>query len=278
MPSGHNPLCGDQLTVFVRLDGERVADIRFEGTGCAISTASASLMTEAVKGKDRTDHRQPLRARCTTLLTQQDARGGCRPRQARRALGRARVPGAREVREPVLAHPQCRPERGRGNRLDRVAEVTMRRTENEPFVVNREVKAVIVPAGQEVNLKPGQAGYITQALGGSFTLYIDGNLFRLSGEDADAIGQEAVERAGAAAQRRRGGCEEARLGADAHLLRPGDPDQHRRPGPGLRVRRDRPTRTARARWKSRSHSPPRAAAWATSWWMTCATRSSASPR
>jgi len=68
----------------------------------------------------------------------------------------------------------------------------MRRTENEPFVINREVKAVIVPAGQEVNLKVGQAGYITQALGGSFTLYIDGNLFRLSGADADAIGQEAV--------------------------------------------------------------------------------------
>ncbi|MBS0578047.1 MAG: putative Fe-S cluster assembly protein SufT [Proteobacteria bacterium] len=68
----------------------------------------------------------------------------------------------------------------------------MRRTENAPFVVSREVKAVIVPAGQEVNLKVGQAGYITQALGGSFTLYIDGNLFRLSGADADAIGQEAV--------------------------------------------------------------------------------------
>jgi nitrogen fixation protein NifU and related proteins len=50
---GHNPLCGDRLSVFVRLDGERVADIRFEGHGCAISTASASLMTEAVKGKDR---------------------------------------------------------------------------------------------------------------------------------------------------------------------------------------------------------------------------------
>ncbi|MGB6604891.1 MAG: SUF system NifU family Fe-S cluster assembly protein [Steroidobacteraceae bacterium] len=50
---GHNPLCGDRLAVFVRLDGERVADIRFEGQGCAISTASASLMTEAVKGKDR---------------------------------------------------------------------------------------------------------------------------------------------------------------------------------------------------------------------------------
>ena len=68
----------------------------------------------------------------------------------------------------------------------------MRKTQNEPFVINREVKAVIVPAGQEVNLKTGQAGYITQALGGSFTLYIDGNLFRLSGDDADAIGQEKV--------------------------------------------------------------------------------------
>jgi nitrogen fixation NifU-like protein len=50
---GHNPLCGDRLSVFVRMDGERVADIRFEGSGCAISTASASLMTEAVKGRDR---------------------------------------------------------------------------------------------------------------------------------------------------------------------------------------------------------------------------------
>ena len=69
----------------------------------------------------------------------------------------------------------------------------MRRHENEPFVVNREVRAVIVPAGQEVNLKPGQAGYITQALGGSFTVYVEGNLFRIAGEDADAIGQEAVK-------------------------------------------------------------------------------------
>src|SRR5271167_4774024 len=69
----------------------------------------------------------------------------------------------------------------------------MRRHENEPFVVNREVKAVIVPAGQEVTLKPGQAGYITQALGGSFTLYIDGNLYRLAGTDADAIGKEVLK-------------------------------------------------------------------------------------
>ena len=50
---GYNPLCGDQVKVSVRLEGDRVADARFEGAGCAISTASASLMTEAVKGKTR---------------------------------------------------------------------------------------------------------------------------------------------------------------------------------------------------------------------------------
>ena len=48
---GYNPLCGDQVKVSVRLEGDRVADAHFEGAGCAISTASASLMTEAVKGK-----------------------------------------------------------------------------------------------------------------------------------------------------------------------------------------------------------------------------------
>ena len=50
--AGHNPLCGDRLDVSVRLDGERLADVRFEGQGCAISVASASLMTEAVRGHD----------------------------------------------------------------------------------------------------------------------------------------------------------------------------------------------------------------------------------
>jgi len=48
---GHNPLCGDRVTVFVELDGDRIKDVSFEGRGCAISTASASLMTEILKGK-----------------------------------------------------------------------------------------------------------------------------------------------------------------------------------------------------------------------------------
>jgi nitrogen fixation NifU-like protein len=52
---GFNPMCGDRLTVRLKMTGDEIADIRFEGQGCAISTASASLMTEAVKGKTRAD-------------------------------------------------------------------------------------------------------------------------------------------------------------------------------------------------------------------------------
>lgn len=48
---GHNPLCGDQLTVYLTLENGLVKDVAFEGSGCAISTASASLMTEGVKGR-----------------------------------------------------------------------------------------------------------------------------------------------------------------------------------------------------------------------------------
>ena len=69
---GLNPLCGDRLTVWLRLKDDRIEDIRFEGKGCAISTASASLMTEAVKGKDR-GAVQALYGRIHSLLTQQDA-------------------------------------------------------------------------------------------------------------------------------------------------------------------------------------------------------------
>ena len=48
---GFNPLCGDKLTVYVKLDGGRISDVSFNGSGCAISIASASLLTESVKGK-----------------------------------------------------------------------------------------------------------------------------------------------------------------------------------------------------------------------------------
>jgi nitrogen fixation protein NifU and related proteins len=69
---GNNPLCGDCLSLALRVNGDRIEEIRFEGSGCAISTASASLMTEAVKGKDRPSVRQ-LFERMHALLTQPDA-------------------------------------------------------------------------------------------------------------------------------------------------------------------------------------------------------------
>ncbi len=68
----------------------------------------------------------------------------------------------------------------------------MRAYENEPVVIQRDVDAVMVPGGQSIRLKLGLAGYITQALGGSFTLYVEGNLYRLDGAQADAIGKEVV--------------------------------------------------------------------------------------
>ena len=52
---GFNPLCGDKLTVYLKLDGEVIKDLSFEGSGCAISVASASLMTERLKGRTRAE-------------------------------------------------------------------------------------------------------------------------------------------------------------------------------------------------------------------------------
>jgi probable FeS assembly SUF system protein SufT len=59
-----------------------------------------------------------------------------------------------------------------------------------PVTFQRDCPVIIVPDGTEVELPAGTVGYITQSLGGSFTLYVDGRLFRLAGQDADAIGKE----------------------------------------------------------------------------------------
>jgi nitrogen fixation protein NifU and related proteins len=55
---GHNPLCGDRVTVYLDIAGDHIADVSFEGRGCAISTAAASLMTEVLKGKTLDEARQ----------------------------------------------------------------------------------------------------------------------------------------------------------------------------------------------------------------------------
>jgi len=97
---GNNPLCGDHLSLALRLDGDRIADIRFEGSGCAISTASASLMTEAVKGKDRAAVRQ-LFEEVHALLTKPDA-------PAAAALGKlAALSGVREFPVRVKCASLC---------------------------------------------------------------------------------------------------------------------------------------------------------------------------
>jgi len=69
---GFNPLCGDRLTLYVKLDGERISDVSFQGSGCAISVASASLLTESVKGRTVAEAEQ-LFTRMHELLTREDA-------------------------------------------------------------------------------------------------------------------------------------------------------------------------------------------------------------
>jgi nitrogen fixation NifU-like protein len=69
---GHNPLCGDKLHVFIDVENDVIRDLRFEGQGCAISTASASLMTEAVKGRSLAEVRH-LFEEVHDMLTRSDA-------------------------------------------------------------------------------------------------------------------------------------------------------------------------------------------------------------
>jgi probable FeS assembly SUF system protein SufT len=61
---------------------------------------------------------------------------------------------------------------------------------SEPFKLERDVQAIIVPTGQSMNLPAGTVGYITQSLGGSYTVFIDGSMFMILGHNADALGKE----------------------------------------------------------------------------------------
>jgi nitrogen fixation NifU-like protein len=76
---GHNPLCGDRVTIYVDLEGDRVRDISFEGSGCAISKASASMMTESLKGKTR-EEAEALFRTFHNLLTEETAAGAAEER------------------------------------------------------------------------------------------------------------------------------------------------------------------------------------------------------
>jgi nitrogen fixation NifU-like protein len=72
---GHNPLCGDKISLYLTVDDGTVTDIAFEGSGCAISTASASMMTESLKGKTVAEA-EALFARFHELVTGKPGTGG----------------------------------------------------------------------------------------------------------------------------------------------------------------------------------------------------------
>ena len=73
---GHNPLCGDKLTVFLMLEDDRIIDVRFQGSGCAISIASASLMTDAIKDKTEDEVRAMFERFHTGLTAKDDTAAG----------------------------------------------------------------------------------------------------------------------------------------------------------------------------------------------------------
>jgi nitrogen fixation NifU-like protein len=97
---GHNPLCGDRLSITLRRSGDLLTDLRFDGNGCAISVASASMMTEAVKGKDRATI-EGLFSRVHALLTESGASNA--------DLGKlAALSGVREFPARVKCASLCR--------------------------------------------------------------------------------------------------------------------------------------------------------------------------
>jgi nitrogen fixation NifU-like protein len=113
---GRNPLCGDEVTVWVRLEGDTIADISFKGAGCAISRASASIMTTAVKGRTVADA-EALFDRFHGLVTGQrgrtdatddaaaDPASAPRPATADRPVADAATLGAMEVFSGVSRFP-----------------------------------------------------------------------------------------------------------------------------------------------------------------------------
>jgi probable FeS assembly SUF system protein SufT len=65
---------------------------------------------------------------------------------------------------------------------------------NDPVALTRDVEAAIIPVGEKVKLLAGEQAYITQSLGGSYTVIVNGNMFRIEGKDADALGMKAAEK------------------------------------------------------------------------------------
>ena len=98
-------MCGDRVSVYVRMEDGKVAEARFTGNGCAISKASASLMTEAVTGHTTEDVPR-LFSTFQEMVTGKSEPDEDEDRQARRVVWRVGVPVAREVRHAGMARPR----------------------------------------------------------------------------------------------------------------------------------------------------------------------------
>ena len=98
---GHNPLCGDEVDITMSLDEGRVVDVRFDGAGCSISQASASMLTELIEGKSLSDAERIAGLFKEMMLEDGDSRRARRPRSASR---RKKLSSPDQVRDPVLEH------------------------------------------------------------------------------------------------------------------------------------------------------------------------------
>ena len=193
---GFNPLCGDHFTVYLDLDGDSIRDISFQGSGCAISKASASMMTQSLKGKTKAEA-EKLFGRFHDMVTGHAAarRRAGRAGQAGRFFRRVRISRAREVRDAGLAHAAGRARRQAGSGLDgidvehRTSEVIPMAT-NEPITLSREMRR-----GRNSQRHQQQASRrysrarscrIWAAVTRSYSDY--GLMYRIDAKDADALG------------------------------------------------------------------------------------------
>ena len=161
---GHNPLCGDEITVFLQVDDGVVSDVKVGGQGCSISQSSASMMSQAIKGQP-VDEVRALVRRFKGMMSIEDAehadgngrrrrdRGARRPRGA---AGRRQVPGAHQVRHAGLEHAARRPRASRTTTSTRnVARRDRRRRPSTPRP--RPSRAGDPPARPRPGRPPGGA-------------------------------------------------------------------------------------------------------------------------
>ena len=197
---GFNPLCGDHFTIFVKLDGDKIQDISFQGSGCAISKASASMMTQSLKGKTKAEAEQ-LFTRFHDLVTghAEGAAGAAELGKLEGFLRRVRVPCPREVRHARLAHAERRARRQAGSH-NGVAKRSM--NYGQSITLSRECDALEIPSGEPMKLPAGTGVRVMQFAGSSYTITSDHGMSRIDVKDADALGLTPPPNASQAGERR----------------------------------------------------------------------------